>query len=652
MTTYNTGNPVGSAAAKDLYDNAENLDVAINSQTAGEWTDRLGNARQTWKGIEDKAEIDIAASASAAAASASAAAAGYRDETLAARNDAQAAASAIGPVKFYDTKAQADAAIGTMASGDIIEVAIDETRAGARTRYNVQAGALVFVVNLDQVRLDLANVADPTKNATMVGYKQSGAGAANRNVHDKLLERVSLKDFGAVGNGVADDTAAIQAAVDFVGANGGGIVNVPKGVYQTAGINLQAGVTLKGEGAYASVIRATSSSNSLVFMHASTCLSDIKLLSSVARTDSFHIDIQGNGVIVDNCEFGGYFIGVNVGTIGSSVVVGAMIKDCEFRDPVAASGAGAVQFANFSNAEMRNCILSGGPGVQPDFGVRYWNGDTAFLTDTNITLHGKALLIDPPAGLHCYAATISGCLFDSAGTVAAGVTVPSVEILPAGKVYNTKFSNCWFGLASAKSGCYIGTSGLGNVDGVTLTGCEFTDNGDSGLTVAGPGVENWIVTGGFSCANTNYGIHAAAGTSLFSIAGHRAGNVSDRGPNNIGINVDVAASNYYNISDCNVYGNAVAGIFDGGTGGSAIVVNNAGHNGTAAAAGVTVGPSPWIYKSGHSPETLYFAGGAIDAISLDGTIVLNSTGSTVALTPNQTVGVFYTDTPTVIMKSH
>lgn len=159
MTTYNTGNPVGSATAKDLYDNAENLDVAINSQTAGEWTDRLGNARQTWKGIEDKAEIDIAASASAAAASASAAAAGYRDETLAARNDAQAAASAIGPVKFYDTKAQADAAIGTMANGDIIEVSQDETRAGARTRYKVQAGALVFVVNLDQLRQDLCAAA-------------------------------------------------------------------------------------------------------------------------------------------------------------------------------------------------------------------------------------------------------------------------------------------------------------------------------------------------------------------------------------------------------------------------------------------------------------------------------------------------------------
>lgn len=49
MTTYNTGNPVGSPAPKDLYDNAENLDTAIHT---GEktWVDRLGNTRTSWAG--------------------------------------------------------------------------------------------------------------------------------------------------------------------------------------------------------------------------------------------------------------------------------------------------------------------------------------------------------------------------------------------------------------------------------------------------------------------------------------------------------------------------------------------------------------------------------------------------------------------------
>lgn len=51
MTTYNTGNPVGSTDPRDLYDNAEVFDRAINdpSQT---FTDRLGNERPTLKRLE------------------------------------------------------------------------------------------------------------------------------------------------------------------------------------------------------------------------------------------------------------------------------------------------------------------------------------------------------------------------------------------------------------------------------------------------------------------------------------------------------------------------------------------------------------------------------------------------------------------------
>lgn len=69
--------------------------------------------------------------------------------------EAKAAAGAIGPIKFYDTLAQAQGDIGSLQPGDIIEVAQDETADGARTRYKLESGDLVFVVNLDQVRLDI-----------------------------------------------------------------------------------------------------------------------------------------------------------------------------------------------------------------------------------------------------------------------------------------------------------------------------------------------------------------------------------------------------------------------------------------------------------------------------------------------------------------
>jgi hypothetical protein len=53
-----------------------------------------------------------------------------------------------------------------------------------------------------------------------------------RSISDRFSDVVNVLDFGAVGNGVADDTAAIQAAIDAVSATGGGAVLFQNGTYK------------------------------------------------------------------------------------------------------------------------------------------------------------------------------------------------------------------------------------------------------------------------------------------------------------------------------------------------------------------------------------------------------------------------------------
>ena len=73
----------------------------------------------------------------------------------------------------------------------------------------------------------------------------------SRQLSDRFADTVNVKDFGAVGDGVTDDTAAIQAAIDYAVAQGGLTVNMPSGVFAvTSTLNLTNanGVRLIGQG--------------------------------------------------------------------------------------------------------------------------------------------------------------------------------------------------------------------------------------------------------------------------------------------------------------------------------------------------------------------------------------------------------------------
>lgn len=98
--------------------------------------------------------------------------------------------------------------------------------------------------------------------SSLIGFIQAGAGAILRTVQSKLRERVSVEDFGAVGDGVTVSTAAIQAA--RVSLSSGGILRFGKGTFiidTDACLTLSvAGLTLEGEGP-ATIIKAKNGAN-------------------------------------------------------------------------------------------------------------------------------------------------------------------------------------------------------------------------------------------------------------------------------------------------------------------------------------------------------------------------------------------------------
>lgn len=79
-----------------------------------------------------------------------------------------------------------------------------------------------------------------------IPFVPNGTGAVIRTVQNKLQDVISVKDFGAIGNGFTDDTASIQAAA---AASIGKMLFFPKGTYLiTNGIEIYSNTWVKGEG--------------------------------------------------------------------------------------------------------------------------------------------------------------------------------------------------------------------------------------------------------------------------------------------------------------------------------------------------------------------------------------------------------------------
>lgn len=86
-------------------------------------------------------------------------------------------------------------------------------------------------------------------------FQQTGIGAVSRSAETKLREVFSVKDFGAVGDGVADDTAAIQAAIDawrIANRDAAAFIDYPRDLFFPSG-NYKISATLNADPIYNTV---------------------------------------------------------------------------------------------------------------------------------------------------------------------------------------------------------------------------------------------------------------------------------------------------------------------------------------------------------------------------------------------------------------
>ena len=119
---------------------------------------------------------------------------------------------------------------------------------------------------------------DDSLGAEDIVYTPAGPGAVTRTVQAKLRDTVSVKDFGAVGDGVANDAPAFQAAI-----NTGKNVFVPKGTYRIASaLNITAPVAISGE-----------SKEAVISLPASASFDLFRIASSNVMINT--LTVQGNG---------------------------------------------------------------------------------------------------------------------------------------------------------------------------------------------------------------------------------------------------------------------------------------------------------------------------------------------------------------------
>jgi hypothetical protein len=186
----------------------------------------------------------------------------------------------------------------------------------------------------------LPATAQNMSNAVTVAYYPPFTNSVATNVQAKLAQTVSVKDFGAVGDGVTDDTTAIQTAL-----NNNSYVVFPPGQYAVTSITFSTnGQQVDFNNAYLKGIASTSTVAVARFTALQANYNNLRINANYNTNYSAAIQIYSSSSVsyAGRCtwrQLGVYnaIIGVMIGTLTSSVPINNAVSENtiiggEFRD--------------------------------------------------------------------------------------------------------------------------------------------------------------------------------------------------------------------------------------------------------------------------------------------------------------------------------
>ncbi|MCD1431129.1 glycosyl hydrolase family 28-related protein, partial [Klebsiella pneumoniae] len=241
MSTYKTGNPLGSAAVKDLFDNAENLDFALNSLTALIWTDRLGKTRRSFFGMESAFVTQLTSQES-------------RFNTFIQSSGYQIIGDyTAGPLtlteynqlirynnELYKLTAATDIPFTTAGN-------TDETWTSTDAAHFVSVGDATLRQNLRSGEEGMGD--------NLIAHKIASSDSQSLTVYDKLVSMISVLDFipRAEHEAIRDKTSTLDLTLYFQKAAAYALtvrkrVYIPAGQYYVTSGSFQSGLGVVGDG--------------------------------------------------------------------------------------------------------------------------------------------------------------------------------------------------------------------------------------------------------------------------------------------------------------------------------------------------------------------------------------------------------------------